>query len=207
MEKCEKEYKELYGDVPKDSLDRLSYLINSLNIKKNANTIFDRIKYISNIKWSKISFIIYLKPKATPRARYNGNTHIFYVKDAAINKKLFKKFAKKHNFQKIETPVKFKCVSYFPIPKSMNKIEQLLAELGFVRPITKPDWDNVGKTYSDMIQQDLLSDDSLIIEGISKKFYSSKPRVEIFIEYMDEHDSIYNETKVISKIRKKEGRN
>ena len=98
------------------------------------------------------------------------------------------------------TPCKFKCISYFPIPKSMNDVEKLAAELGFIRPISKPDWDNIGKTYSDAIQGSLLYDDSLIIEGVSKKFYSIKPRIELFIEYMSEHDSMFNFNKMRKKV-------
>ena len=81
----------------------------------------------------------------------------------------------------------------------MNKVDTVLAELGWIRPITKPDWDNLGKTYSDMIQSTLLEDDSLIIEGTSKKYYSLKPRIEIHIEWADEHDCPYN----YNKLRKK----
>ena len=101
----------------------------------------------------------------------------------------------------ITTPCKFTCRSYLPIPKSMSAIEKILAEMGLIRPITKPDWDNIGKTYSDMIQGMLLLDDSLIIEGVSKKYYSTKPRVEIYIEYMEKYDCLYNERKIRKKVK------
>jgi Holliday junction resolvase RusA-like endonuclease len=100
----------------------------------------------------------------------------------------------------ISTPCKFFCTSYFPTPESMPNADKLLAEMGLIRPISKPDWDNVGKAYSDMIQGTLLFDDSLIVEGISKKFYSVKPRIEIHIEYMEEHDCKYNENKLRKKV-------
>ena len=82
----------------------------------------------------------------------------------------------------------------------MRENEKILAEMGYIRPISKPDWDNVGKTYSDMIQGTLLFDDSLIIEGISRKFYSIKPRIEIKIEYMKKYDSLYNTNKMRKKV-------
>lgn len=78
----------------------------------------------------------------------------------------------------------------------MKKMEMLLAEVGLIRPISKPDFDNLIKTYTDMIQGTMLLDDSLVIEGVSRKFYSSKPRVEISISYMVEFDSIFNKNKV-----------
>ena len=77
----------------------------------------------------------------------------------------------------------------------MKKHEKILAEMGLIRPISKPDFDNLAKTYSDMIQGTVMTDDALIVEGISRKYYSCKPRIEIIIEYMDEIDSDYNKKK------------
>jgi Holliday junction resolvase RusA-like endonuclease len=202
MEKIEKEYQELYGDIPRDFDGRLSYLIKKLNIRKGRETIFPLMKKIRNINWKEVCFTIYLVPKATPRPRGNMQTHIFYVKGAAINRKIFKHFIINTGQSIIYTPCKFYCTTYFPIPSSMNKVEQLLAEMGYIRPISKPDWDNIGKTYSDMIQEQLLFDDSMIIEGVSRKFYSCKPRIEITIKYMEEFDSKFNEDKIMSKIER-----
>ena len=53
-----------------------------------------------------------------------------------------------------------------------------------------------------MIQNTLIYDDSLIIEGISKKFYSIKPRIEITIKYMEDFDCLFNRKKIMSKIDK-----
>ena len=78
----------------------------------------------------------------------------------------------------------------------MTVYEKIFAELGLIRPIAKPDWDNLGKTYSDMIQGSLLYDDELIVEGISRKFYSMKPRIEISISYMKDIDCKFNKKKI-----------
>ena len=77
----------------------------------------------------------------------------------------------------------------------MNRAEKMLAELGFIRPISKPDFDNLAKTYSDMIQGSLLYDDQLIVEGRSSKYYSIKPRIEITLEYMEDFDCDFNKRK------------
>jgi Holliday junction resolvase RusA-like endonuclease len=77
----------------------------------------------------------------------------------------------------------FDCKCYLPIPTSWSKVDTLLAELGIKRPISTPDWDNLGKTYSDMIQPWLLFNDSFIVDGACHKYYSLKPRVEITLEY------------------------
>ena len=195
MLKMEKEYNELYGHIPKDYEGRLEFILNEMNLNKSKIPVYEYMKRVRDIKWKEISYTIYLLPKATPRPR-SGRNGVFYVSGANDNKKFFKNYINDQNIEIIRTPCKFSCISYFPIPKSMNNIEKVAAEMGVIRPISKPDWDNVAKAYCDMIQGLLLYDDSLIIEGISKKFYSVKPRIEIKISYMEDFDSVYNKKKI-----------
>ncbi len=195
MLKMEKEYEETYGKIPFDSLERMDELIKNVNFKRAKLKVYEEIKRITNIKWKSLSYTIYLLPKATPRPR-SSSRGIFYVKGASDNKKFFKKFIKDIDVDMITTPCKFYCTSYLPIPKSMNPIERIIAEMGFIYPISKPDWDNLAKAYCDMIQGTLLYDDSLIVEGVSKKYYSTKPRIEITIQFMENFDSHYNKEKI-----------
>lgn len=200
MKKIESEYLKEYGDISRNDLDRFDELLHEIHFNKtNRNFIREEIQRILNIKWKNVSFTIYLIPKATPRPRSSILTHTFYVSGAKDNKDIFKKFMMKQDIPMITNACKITCLSYFPIPKSMNGLERLLAEMGYIRPISKPDWDNVAKTYCDMIQDTLLFDDSLIIEGLSKKFYSTKPRIEITLEWMEDYDSKFN----FNKLRKK----
>jgi Holliday junction resolvase RusA-like endonuclease len=199
MMKMEKEYEKLYGDIPTDTVERMNYLLKDKNLHKSKLHVYDEVKRLLNINWKTISYTIYLLPKATPRPR-SGKNGIFYVKGASDNRKFFQKYLIDQDIPLITTPVKFHCVSYFPIPKSMNHIEQILAEMGFIYPVSKPDWDNLAKAYCDMIQGSILFDDSLVIEGTSKKFYSVKPRIEITVSYMEDFDSQFNKNKFARKV-------
>ena len=178
MLKPEREYDELYSNIPNNLPERLKYIFQSNNFKKAKDKIIPEMERIKNIKWNKISYTIYLLPKATPRPRLCNRSGTFYVKGAHDNKKIFENS------------------SYFPIPSSMKPVEKICAEFGLIRPTSKPDWDNVAKAYCDMCQGFLLYDDYLVVEGVSKKFYSVKPRIEITIEYMDDYDSEFNEKKI-----------
>lgn len=205
MIKLEKEYNEKYSSIPIDFDERMQYLLKKTKLTLDTEKVSKVINEIKNIKWNKIEYTIYLLPKATPRPR-SGRNGVFYVKGAKDNKKFFKKFIEDKNMNNIPiitTPTKFYCDSYFPIPNSMNNVEKICAELGIIRPTSKPDWDNVAKAYCDMIQGILIYDDSLIVEGNSRKFYSLKPRIEIKIEYMEDYDSKFNKRK----IKNKEGGN
>lgn len=201
MDKERKEYLERFSSVPDDYVSRLDDLLTG-NFVKYRGHIIEEMRRILNIQWHRIDITINMVPKATPRPRMGGG-RVFYVKNASNNRKRFRKFMEREQLPQISTPVRFYCTSYIPIPSSMNKLEKVFAEMGLISPISKPDWDNLGKTYSDMIQEQLLLDDSLIIKGVSSKKYSSKPRIEITIFYANEFDSQFNKKK-IQKILDKE---
>lgn len=201
MIKAEKEYLKTYGAIPKDSIKRMDYLLNVvIGPKKRAPNwnLLEEINKIRSIGWETIKYTIYLVPKGTPRPR-NSRNH-FYVSGASDNKKVFEGFIKDNpDLAIIRTACKMRCDSYLPIPGSMKDIEKILAELGFIRPTSKPDFDNLVKTYADMIQGTLLYDDALIVDGRSRKYYSVKPRIEITLRYMKGYDSDYNRKKMINK--------
>ena len=197
MLKMDKDYIRDYGDIPCSQEKRLDYLLKETNFTKHTPKIIDEMKRIMNIDYEELSIIIWLAPQPTPRPRISGDNKIFYVKGAKNNKKIIENFIIDTPLPIIVTPCIFQCESYFPIPKSMKSHEKILAELGFIKPISRPDWDNIGKTYSDMIQSTIIHDDSLIVEGISRKYYSTKPRVEIKIKYMKDFDCKYNYNKIM----------
>lgn len=192
------EYNEKYGTISKNLIERFFNMVSEKKIKeKDFNKLQTEISRIRRIKKHEMSFVFYFTPQATPRPRYSRFTKSFYVKNKMNYNEVFGMFLKSiDNKIQICTPCEFYCKTYSPIPSGMNKIESLLAELSLIKNISKPDWDNLAKTYCDMIQKHLIIDDSLIYKGSLEKLYSSKPRIEIFIRYYDEFDSLYNEKKV-----------
>lgn len=193
------EYFLKYGDIPNDYFERFSYLISELNINlKDIDKIKKSIKRILRIQYEEISFVFYFFPQATPRPRYSRFTKSFYVKNALDYNSLFKEFietCEDINF-KINTPCELHCKTYSPIPSNMNRIDSILAELGLIKHISKPDGDNLLKSYSDMIQKNLIIDDALFYKMNIEKLYSFKPRIEITVRYMLEYDCKYNEKKI-----------
>ena len=198
------EYEEKYGSIPNDRDERLQFIMSKAKDQdRTFSSVPKEIERIRKIRWKTIKYVIYLIPKASPRPRKSMNGH-FYVNGAADNKRFFKNFYKETlDTPIIDTPCKFYCDSYLPIPNDMSLVNQVLAELGLIRPLKKPDFDNLAKTYSDMTQGILLFDDALIIEGISRKWYSCKPRIEITFKYMEEYDSDYNRKRIFKAERHK----
>jgi Holliday junction resolvase RusA-like endonuclease len=55
----------------------------------------------------------------------------------------------------------------------------LLAEIGYIRPETKPDFDNYTKLVLDAMRGVVYVDDSLVVVGNISLYYSARPRTEI----------------------------
>lgn len=184
-----------YDNIPLNSDDIVNTLLEDLSLSK-LDEIEKKIKKTKKIEWKTIHIILDLEPKATPRPRYSGRTGTFYVKGAHSNKVFFKKYISDKDLPFITGALKVDCRCYIKTPSSFSKSDTIMAELGYIRPISKPDWDNLGKTYSDMLTDVLILDDAHIVDGRCSKYYSLHPRIEMDIEYQLEPDSKYNERKI-----------
>jgi Holliday junction resolvase RusA-like endonuclease len=74
------------------------------------------------------------------------------------------------------------CISIFKsVPSSYSKRNKIAAEMGDLRPTTKPDVDNYGKAILDALNGLIWADDAQVVELTIVKWYSSTPRVEVKI--------------------------
>lgn len=194
-----KKYYDKFSDVPSCPSEIFTHLLEKIKFNdKDFKKLTGEIDKVLGITQNEVSFTFYFTPEATPRPRTSKNGHSFYVKTTMDYYKVFKEFKEKYSNIKgvITTPCKFMVLSYFPIPENLNKVEKVLAELNLLRNVSHPDWDNLGKTYSDMVRDHLILDDRLIYDGRSIKQYSAKPRIEIYISYDTDYDSKYNKKKI-----------
>ena len=168
----------------------MNELLNSVS-EKIRNNVAGCVQIVSSIKWKKVSFIIPMKPEPSHRPRLCG--YRVYVPGAAKNATFFNN----HVLPKlkglfIDTPCRVKLDIYVETPASFTKTQKCLAEMKILRPWGHTgDVDNYCKAALDMMQpnekrghQGVLSDDSLVIEMNSYKYYSMSPRYELTISYM-----------------------
>lgn len=71
--------------------------------------------------------------------------------------------------------------AYFSIPASKPKDWKIRAAGGIVRPVKKPDIDNIVKGVADSLNKIVYVDDTQIVMVKAAKYYSDKPRIEIKI--------------------------
>ena len=79
------------------------------------------------------------------------------------------------------TPVSVMITAYYKIPNGTNKAKKAEMLTGKIRPLVKPDFDNVVKAVCDALNGTAYDDDKQIVEARVMKFYSDNPRVEIAI--------------------------
>jgi Holliday junction resolvase RusA-like endonuclease len=77
-------------------------------------------------------------------------------------------------------PIKLNLTFYMPIPQSWSKVKQRDAD-GQWHDV-RPDRDNLEKGVCDALNKIVWKDDGQVCLGMTEKYYSSKPRIEIEVE-------------------------
>ena len=78
-------------------------------------------------------------------------------------------------------PIALGLRAFLPIPKSKSKKWQAAAMAGEIRPITKPDTDNLVKQIKDCANGVFWEDDKQIVGLHAEKWYAEIPRWEVEI--------------------------
>lgn len=142
-----------------------------------------------------MKFIIPGEPKAKGRHR-TTKTHSYTPDSTVLYENWIKQcYLQATDKERLEGQIEAHIKAFFSIPKSTPKSKRELMLSGAIRPIKKPDWDNVGKVVCDALNKMAYSDDSGIVTGVVEKWYSDEPRVEV--------ELIQLETPVIEKPAKK----
>ena len=68
------------------------------------------------------------------------------------------------------------------IPKSASKKKAQLMRERKIRPMKKPDFDNIGKIVCDSLNDIAYHDDAQIVDAQVRKFFSDDPRVVVTIQ-------------------------
>lgn len=201
----EDEYNQKYSHIPIDYKERLSWLYDTLKITDTQayDILHQRDLMINSLQYYDTMIVLFEVPEGSPRPRFRivnrrnlsnmamANSefvHVYSLTGREDN--LFmKRLIEKEEFDALDSMICTPCIidiyAYFKTPSYFNKSQTILAEMGLERPIFKPDWDNLGKKYSDMFNANVWLDDTLVIDGSIHRYYSVLPRVEIRLRYLN----------------------
>lgn len=203
------DYINKFGDIPIDYKERLSWLYDRLKITEcQAFEILQKKDMmLDSLEYYDTEIILFEVPEGSPRPRFrlvnranisnmamaNPNFIHVYSLTGKEDNTFMKRLMSQEDFDALDSMICTPCVidihAFFKTPSYFNKEDAILAEIGIHRPITKPDWDNLGKKYSDMFNANMWLDDTLVVDGSIHRYYSVLPRVEIRLKYLN---MVYN---------------
>lgn len=214
-------YESRYSEIPRDYQQRLDWMYEHYHITKSkADSIYNTMRSMTEeLQYSDIIHVIlYEEPEGSPRprARYVNKTNLsaaaksnpgfiqVYSLTGAADRKFMKQLITDEDFmyldQLICTPCKVQYEAFLKTPSSFNAIDTYLAELGIIRPICKPDFDNIEKKYADMYNGNVWIDDALVISSRLDKYYSILPRIEITLQYLNMLYNKYQYDSIIKRV-------
>lgn len=199
-----KEYDLKYGEIPRDYSERINYMIDKYHLSPSKmDQIIQRKRAMEHwLDYYDFKVILYEEPGGAKRPRFRIINKRNYHQAAIANPEFVHVYspnaAEDHTFMHrlindelvqldnfIQTPCICDFTAYFKTPSYYNTIETFLCEIGLDRQYMKPDWDNIGKKYSDMYNSNVWLDDNLVVDGAVHKYYSILPRVEIHLRYLN----------------------
>ena len=131
----------------------------------------------------RVNFTILGEPfgKQRPRHMKNGITYtpqktVLYEDEVRVE---YKRQAR-YRFPD-KTPLCVVIKAYYRIPDSAGKKKREEMKNGIVRPVKKPDGDNIAKIICDSLNEIAYHDDCQITDMSVQKWYSENPRVEVMI--------------------------
>lgn len=199
-------YDQKYSGIPLDYTERLEWLYDELNIteSKAMGILNKRDEMITSFQYQSINIILYEIPlgKERPRFRISNKNQLI---NSAINYSQFvhvyslsghedhvymNRLINSNDFVKLDqllcTPCNIEYTSYSPTPSNYSKDDIFLAEMGLIRPLTKPDFDNIEKKYADMFNGIIWLDDVFVVDATIHKMYSVLPRIEIKLHFLNQ---------------------
>jgi len=133
---------------------------------------------------NKIHLTIPGEPKAKQRPKWFK--HGTYTPEKTVSYESYIKelFATKYpEFMPKETALTLHIYAGLFMPKSTSKKKVDMMKLGIIKPIKKPDVDNLLKTVMDALEKLAYKNDSQIVRVVMDKDYSERPRLEITISW------------------------
>ena len=135
---------------------------------------------------SSVSFTVYGDPKGKARPKFAkiGNFMRSYQtkKQDSVENYVKLAYLEAAKGVYLTGALSMKVIAFFQIPKSVSKKKRDEMLAGIIRPLVKPDYDNIVKSVADALNKVAYDDDKQIVSGSFDKFYYDRARTEIEIK-------------------------
>lgn len=127
-----------------------------------------------------VKIIIPGEPKGKGRPRMSRKTGTIHTpRDTMVYENYVKLIYQSQCKEKLKGQLEAVIKAYYSIPAS-DSIKKRIKKLdGTIRPVKKPDIDNIAKIILDSLNKIAYDDDKQIVSLKFDKFYSDRPRVEL----------------------------
>jgi len=133
-----------------------------------------------------VKFTVPGEPVGKQRPRVNTFTRKAYTPEKTASYESWVRMCYLQDYRDTKFPDDaqlYICINaFFGVPKSVTKRKKEDMLTGNVRPTKKPDYDNIGKSICDALNNIAYKDDSAIVSAyIMKRYTDLNPRVDVTI--------------------------
>ena len=136
----------------------------------------------------KLKFVVPGDPKGKGRPRvesHGGFSKARTPEDTVLYENLIKTMyiqqCRRAFFEK-DIPLDVRIIGYYSIPSGASKKRKAMMATHLLRPMKKPDCDNVAKVVMDSLNKLAYHDDAQVVDFQFRKFFSFRPRLVITIQ-------------------------
>lgn len=129
-----------------------------------------------------VSFTVPGEPIGKGRPRFTRTGHAYTPERTRDYEALVRMCARPKFREPFDGPVRVEICANYGIPKSkpQKAIQEMLDKV--LRPVKKPDADNVAKAILDAINGIAYHDDAQVVDLGVRKFYNTTPGVVVFVD-------------------------
>jgi len=132
-----------------------------------------------------VKFIVLGTPTAKGRPRMTRQGHTYTPQKTVMYENLvrleYQRQCGSFQFDR-DALLDVRMIAYYPIPKSVSQKERQMMADHRIRPMKRPDVDNVCKSILDSLNQIAYHDDAQVVDCQVRKFYGDTPKVVVTIE-------------------------
>jgi Holliday junction resolvase RusA-like endonuclease len=122
-----------------------------------------------------ISFTVDMVPQGKARPRHTRTGRTYTPSQTVKAEQCIADAARPHFAQKLVVPVAVRIEAIFPVPNGWPKYRRAAAIAGDVRPVVKPDGDNIAKLVLDALNEIAWADDKQVTDLRVVKRYGAFP--------------------------------